>query len=299
VGRRELAADGSEVSFRGWIYRDLLRPIAEVDASGNVVARYVYGDGSGSKQNGVAQLATRLGANQDTSLPFSGSNVPEFIERLDGAGAVVQRLHLITNQVGTVEAVVDAATGEVVQRIELDEFGRVLSDSAPGLQPFGFAGGLYDSATGLVRFGARDYSPEVGRWIARDPVRFGGKQLNAFAYANGRPIDTLDASGLVPWDRLYGLPKRFWKWYHSPSGHGKPRGTPDLEEDEARELCDGWKKAGEPSPDNRRGGTRNKQAPADDDPWGDLMDMVLPFELFVDPCDVVGDQMPELCGGGA
>jgi hypothetical protein len=30
------------------------------------------------------------------------------------------------------------------------------NDTAPGLQPFGFAGGLYDSDTGLVRFGARD-----------------------------------------------------------------------------------------------------------------------------------------------
>lgn len=31
--------------------------------------------------------------------------------------------------------------------------------------------GLYDSDTGLVRFGARDYDSMVGRWTARDPVR--------------------------------------------------------------------------------------------------------------------------------
>ena len=28
--------------------------------------------------------------------------------------------------------------------------------------PFGFAGGLHDRDTGLVRFGYRDYDPEVG-----------------------------------------------------------------------------------------------------------------------------------------
>jgi len=42
-------------------------------------------------------------------------------------------------------------------------FGRVLEDSNPGFQPFGFAGGLYDHQTGLVRFGARDLRPEVRR----------------------------------------------------------------------------------------------------------------------------------------
>jgi hypothetical protein len=82
-----LSESGSELEYKGWIYRDLLRPIAEVDSAGNVVARYVYQDGAGSKQNGAHQLATRLGANQDTSLPFAGENVPDFIELLSG-GAV-------------------------------------------------------------------------------------------------------------------------------------------------------------------------------------------------------------------
>lgn len=38
----------------------------------------------------------------------------------------------------------------VVQRPDYDEFGRVVLDTNPGFQPFGFAGGLYDSDTGLV-----------------------------------------------------------------------------------------------------------------------------------------------------
>src|SRR5690606_33319613 len=152
VGRRELDIDGNEISFRGWIYRDLLRPIAEVDAFGNVVARYVYSDGDGARQNGVGQLSTRLGADQDTSLGFSGSNVPEAIELVDASGVVTQTLALTTNQVGSVGLVTDAATGEVLQRIEYDEFGRTVFDSAPGSQPFGFAGGLYDVDTELVRF---------------------------------------------------------------------------------------------------------------------------------------------------
>src|SRR5690606_10372195 len=194
-GRRVLAAQGVEQEYRGWIYRDLLRPIAEVDSEGNVTARYVYLDGAGSRQNGMHQLATRLGANQDTSLPFAGSNVPEYVELLDESGAVTQTLRLIVNQVGTVQAAVDAATGDVVQRLEHDEFGRVLFDSNPGLQPFGFAGGLVDADTGLVRFGARDYEPTTGRWTARDPVRFAGGE-NALVYSTSDPINHTDPLGL-------------------------------------------------------------------------------------------------------
>ena len=40
--------------------------------------------------------------------------------------------------------------------------------------PFGFAGGLHDRDTNLVRFGARDYDPSIGRWTAKDPIDFAG-----------------------------------------------------------------------------------------------------------------------------
>ncbi|WP_459874227.1 RHS repeat-associated core domain-containing protein, partial [Endothiovibrio diazotrophicus] len=73
---------------------------------------------------------------------------------------------------------VDAATGAVVQRMEYDEFGRVIEDSNPGFQPFGFAGGVWDRDTGLVRFGARDYDPGTGRWTNKDPIRFEGGDAN-------------------------------------------------------------------------------------------------------------------------
>jgi len=198
VGRRVLDVQGIELDYRAWIYRDLLRPIAEVNASGNVVARYVYLDGEGSRQNGMHQLATRLGANQDTSLPFAGSNVPEYIELLDDSGTVAQTLRLIVNQVGTVQAVVDVATGDIVQRLEHDEFGRVLFDSNPGLQPFGFAGGLVDADTALVRFGARDYEPVTGRWTARDPVRFAALETNRYSYSAGDAVNYLDPAGAIP-----------------------------------------------------------------------------------------------------
>ena len=58
---------------------------------------------------------------------------------------------LVSDQIGSVRLVVDTATGAVAQRLDYDEFGRVTLDTAPGFQPFGFAGGLYDPDTGVIR----------------------------------------------------------------------------------------------------------------------------------------------------
>ncbi len=68
-------------------------------------------------------------------------------------------------------------------------------DTNPGFQPFGFAGGLYDPDTGLVRFGARDYDPATGRWTAKDPILFGGGDANLYAYVGNDPVNFIDPSG--------------------------------------------------------------------------------------------------------
>ncbi|MGB8329014.1 MAG: hypothetical protein WCE62_02730 [Polyangiales bacterium] len=79
-------------------------------------------------------------------------------ESLDGGASVTRKFGY---DLGSVRLVVNVATGEVVQRMDYDAFGRVLHEYNPGFQPFGFAGGLYDDDTGLVRFGARDYEASI------------------------------------------------------------------------------------------------------------------------------------------
>ena len=79
-------------------------------------------------------------------------------------------------------------------RMDYDAFGRVLSDTNPGFQPFGFAGGIYDDDTGLVRFGARDYDAYSGRWTAKDPILFEDGS-NVYEYVGNDPIDFIDPYG--------------------------------------------------------------------------------------------------------
>ena len=73
--------------------------------------------------------------------------------------------------------------------------GLRFSDSS-SLQPFGFAGGIYDRDTGLVRFGARDYDAETGRWTAKDPIGFHGG-LNLYGYVENDPVNWTDIYGLI------------------------------------------------------------------------------------------------------
>ncbi len=159
-GRRITKRRNGTVQNR-FLYRNALQPGAEVDAQGNVLSRYLYGRGE-------------LG--------------PDAMER---AGVTYM---LVKDERGSIRFVVDAASGVVAQALVYDAFGRVLSDSSPGFQPFGFAGGLYDADTGLVRFGARDYDPETGSFTRKDPSRFGGGE-NLYAYAAGDPINFVDPEG--------------------------------------------------------------------------------------------------------
>jgi RHS repeat-associated protein len=67
-------------------------------------------------------------------------------------------------------------------------------DTCPGFQPFGFQGGLYDRDTGLVRFGARDYDPIIGRWLTKDPLGFEAG-INFYAFCGNDPVNKIDPFG--------------------------------------------------------------------------------------------------------
>ena len=104
---------------------------------------------------------------------------------------------LLSDSLGSVRLVINTTTGAIVQRLDYDAFGQILLDTNPGFQPFGFAGGLYDQDTKLTRFGVRDYDAEVGRWTAKDPIRFQAGDPSLYGYVFNDPINLADPSGLV------------------------------------------------------------------------------------------------------
>lgn len=150
-----------------------------------VKQRYVY--------NPEGRLVGELeGTNRlvKTFVYGSKGHVPDYY--IDESG---NKFKIITDHLGSVRLLVAATSGRVIKMMEHDEFGVVLQDTRPGFLPFGFAGGIYDQYTGLVRFGARDYSPYFGRWTAKDPIRFEAGDTNLYGYVLQDPINLIDPNG--------------------------------------------------------------------------------------------------------
>jgi RHS repeat-associated protein len=100
------------------------------------------------------------------------------------------------DQVGTLKVLANDQ-GEAIKYIDYDSFGNVIEEEWPWLLvPLGFAGGLRDRHTGLVRFGCRDYDPEVGRFTARDPLGDTGGDHDPYEYCVDDPVNAVDPTGL-------------------------------------------------------------------------------------------------------
>ena len=148
---------------QGFLYQNQLNPVAELDGTGTVVSRFVYG---------------------------TKANVPDYMIK---AGATYR---IVSDHLGSPRLVINTTDGSVAQRMDFDEFGNITADTNPGFQPFGFTGGLYDRDTGLTRLGLRDYDPQVGRWNLKDPVGFLGGDPNLYGYTYADPINFFDPWGL-------------------------------------------------------------------------------------------------------
>jgi len=150
------------VLTQGFLYEGSLNQVAELDGHGHVVSLFVYG---------------------------SKINVPNYMIKQ----GITYRI--LSDHLGSPRLIINVNDGTVAQRMDYDVFGNVIQDSNPGFQPFGFAGGIYDVDTGLVRFGARDYDPETGRWTAKDPILFAGGDSNLYGYVSNDPVNFLDTEG--------------------------------------------------------------------------------------------------------
>jgi RHS repeat-associated protein len=152
---------------QSWLYEDQLNPIAELDGTGTVVARFVYGD---------------------------KGNIPSYVTK----SGVTYRI--VSDHLGSPRTIIDTTSNTVVQTYAHDAWGNETAFTDPNglgrLIPFGFAGGIYDEQTGLTRFGARDYDPVSGRWTSKDPIDFDGADWNLYGYVVENPVNLIDTKGL-------------------------------------------------------------------------------------------------------
>jgi len=170
TGRRIGRKENGSWSHK-WLYQDGLNPIAELDENDQIRKLFIYAD---------------------------KPHVPAYMIQYNESGSVMTRYRIVSDLLGSVRLVYDLATGNEVQRIDYDVWGNITSDTNPGFQPFGFAGGLYDNQTKLTRFGARDYDAETARWTAKDPILFNGGDTNLYGYVLNDPVNWIDPKGENP-----------------------------------------------------------------------------------------------------
>ena len=162
LGRR-IAKRINGAVIEKYLWQGRTKLLAVYDGSDNLIQRFEYADG-----------------RMPVAMTMSGV-----------------RYYLAYDQVGTLRIVTDGA-GNVVKRIDYDTFGNILGDTNASLaMPFGFAGGLHDRDTGLVRFGYRDYDPDTGRWTAKDPIGFAGGDTDLYGYVQNDPVNYIDPHGLT------------------------------------------------------------------------------------------------------
>jgi RHS repeat-associated protein len=155
---------------------------------GGQTYRYIYGD----PRRPLLVTATRASDGTLTTYNYGEDDLLFSLKR-NG-----QRFYVATDQVGTPRVVADA-TGAIKKQIDYDAFGVQKADSDPTFDlPIGFAGGISDPVTKLVRFGLRDYDPAAGRFTARDPI-FQAGGPNVYAYTGNDPVAGRDPMGLDGW----------------------------------------------------------------------------------------------------
>lgn len=100
---------------------------------------------------------------------------------------------VLHDQSGHVRALVDKE-GQAAMTYRYTAFGimKAFGDLA---NPWTVAGKRYEPLSGLVLFGLRFYSPEMGRWLTQDPAGYDAGP-NLYAYLFNCPIGHYDALGL-------------------------------------------------------------------------------------------------------
>ena len=116
--------------------------------------------------------------------------------------------YYVTDGNKNVMSLIDAAGTKVAEYV-YDPFGRLLSStgSLAEINPFRFSSEYHDDETGLVYYNYRYYSPELGRWISRDPIEEEGG-VNLYAMVENSPVNKIDLYGNI--SRLFTQIYMYW-----------------------------------------------------------------------------------------
>ncbi|MFJ6612697.1 RHS repeat domain-containing protein [Streptomyces sp. NPDC091289] len=199
VGNTETRAGGARDQHMIWDAEGNLAKVTENAKS----TEYVY-DSSGNRilaRNADTTTTAYLpGGNQ---LTITAAGAKSAIRYYTHAGETIAvrtgsgLSFLFSDHQGTGMTAVGFAAGQAISRRKQLPFGKNRAGTGtswPGDR--GFVGGTNDP-TGLTHLGAREYDPQLGRFLSVDPLLITGDptQLNPYLYGNNNPATFADPSG--------------------------------------------------------------------------------------------------------
>jgi RHS repeat-associated protein len=157
------------------------------DALGRRISKTVNGQTSNFHYDGL-DIVREISPTADASY-LRTMALDETLTRTDANGT----LGYLTDTLRSTLALTDSDAAAATE-YTYEPFGQTTVSGSPTLNPFQFTGRENDS-TGLFYYRARYYDPRVMRFVNSDPIWFGGRDVNLYAYVGGNPTGRFDPLG--------------------------------------------------------------------------------------------------------
>ena len=138
------------------------------------------------------------------SLESAGFAGGRFVAKETADGSVMVPMFHVTDHLGSVRAVVDGVSGEVVETNDYYPFGSrwnttaSLTDQSNRFR-YNSKEEQFKFGTPCIDYGARQYDPIIGRWFAQDPLSEKYYGISPYAFCAGNPVKYLDPNGCFIW----------------------------------------------------------------------------------------------------
>ncbi len=154
----------------------------------------------------LIEEVTKKDGNQTSRYFVWGLDLSQSLQNAGGVGGLIACVdgskiyYFMYDGNGNVSQIIDSSDSSIVAVYHYDPYGNVIVDSGPDAQnnAFRFSTKYFDTETGLYYYGYRYYSPELGRWLTRDPITEEGG-INLYCMVDNDPINHIDSYGMSPW----------------------------------------------------------------------------------------------------
>ena len=173
----------------GWFYVNSTMPIANSPYAGQELAEY---------------RGTRSGSMLMKKYVY-GEYIDEPVMMVNVSGTTETKYYYHANSLYSVGALTNQAGG-VVERYSYTAYGKPTFHNADGTvastqsstvsNPYMFTGRRFSSYGNIYHYRAREYDPDLGRFVGRDPIGYKGG-INLYRYVSDSPLRATDPSGLI------------------------------------------------------------------------------------------------------